>query len=412
MFHLFRNALTSISGNRMRAGLTLLGIAIGIAAVMLITSLGTSARELILGEIRGLGAETFVVQGGKEVSGFEDISQTLLSDSLKERDLEALRKKANAPHIVGIMPIVVVPGAVTSATDAFYGQTIGADAEFMADVYDLYPAEGVLFGEEEVRSMASVAVIGSRVRTELFGEESAIGEKITLGNKKFRVIGVLPEKGDVAFLNFDDLVVVPYSTAQRSVLNISHYLEFVIRVDDAAHMDATVADVKATLRETHRIEEGEDDDFKVRTPAALIDQVGSILTILTVFLSSVVAIALVVGGVGVMNITLVAVTERTKEIGLRKAVGATERDILLQFLTEAVVLSVFGGVIGVAAGALLSLGASVLLRAFVSASWTFVFPIGAAALSLVVASVVGLVFGIYPARTAARKNPIEALRYE
>lgn len=412
MHYLVINAFHSIIANRMRAGLTLLGIAIGIAAVILITSLGTSTSELILGEIRGLGADTLVVQGGREVSGFEDFSETLLSDSLKERDLEALRKRGNAPHIEEVMPIVIVPGAVTSATDAFSGQTIGADADFMSRVYDLFPAEGVLFGEEEIRQLASVAVIGSRVREELFGNEEAIGEKITVGGKKFRVIGVLPPKGDVAFLNFDDLVIVPYTTAQRTVLNISHYFEFVVRVDDPKNMDITVTDVKATLRETHNLEEGEESDFKVRTPAALIEQIGTVLSILTVFLSSVVAIALVVGGVGVMNITLVAVTERTREIGLRKAVGATERDILLQFLGETILLASLGGFIGIVLGAVFSLGAAVILRAFVNSAWTFVFPLDAALLSLCVSGLVGLVFGIYPARKAAHKNPIEALRYE
>lgn len=410
--HAVRLAFRGVTAKPSRMFLTLLGIAIGVAAVMLVVSMGNSTQELILGEIRGLGADTFVVQAGREVEGPNDFTETLLSDSLKERDVDALLKKANAPHITDVAPLVVVAGSVSYGNDTFQPQIIGGSAEFFAEVYDVYPEVGIPFGEDEIKQKAFEAVIGYKVKQELFGESNALGEKITIKGQKFRVTGVLPKKGQVAFVNFDDTIIIPYSTAQTYLLGITHFFEFVIRVDDPANLARTVNDVEVTLRESHRLEAGDTNDFKVRTPEALIEQVGTILSILTIFLSSVVGIALVVGGVGIMNIMLVSVAERTREIGLRKAIGATDGDILMQFLLEAVLLTLFGGAVGVIAGGFIAYGASSAIRHFTSLSWTFVFPFTAAIGALAFSCVIGLVFGIYPARKASRKSPMEALRYE
>jgi putative ABC transport system permease protein len=408
----FDLAFNGLLSKPSRTFLTLLGIAIGVAAVILITSLGNSTKELVLGEIRGLGADTFVVQAGGEREGPNDFTETLLSDSIKTRDLEALEKRANAPHITTVSPVVIVTGSVSYGNETARPEITGGNAAFFAEVYDAVPTKGVSFGEEEIKQRAFVAVIGAKVAEELFGNNDPIGEKITIKNQKFRVVGVMPKKGQVGFINFDETIFIPYSTAQTYLLGINHFFQLIIQVDDPANLARTTRDVEATLRDVHRLEAGDANDFKIRTPEALMKQIGTILDVLTIFLSGVVAIALVVGGIGIMNMMLVSVTERTREIGLRKAVGATDGDILSQFLVEAILLTFFGGVVGVVSGGALAYGASVAISAFTSLKWTYTFPYSAALLALLFSVVIGLVFGLYPARKASKKSPMEALRYE
>jgi len=223
---------------------------------------------------------------------------------------------------------------------------------------------------------------------------------------------VLPPKGQSAFFNVDEVVIVPYTTAQTYVLGIDYYNEVMVRVTDPDVVDESVYDITATLRERHNITDPTKDDFFVVTQQGVVDQISVILNILTLFLSSVVAISLVVGGIGVMNIMLVSVTERTREIGLRKALGAHNRDILLQFLIEAVLLTGAGGVIGIILGTALSYLAGIGVAQALSVSWEFAFPYMAAIEGVGVSALVGVVFGIYPARKASKKSPIEALRYE
>lgn len=407
-----RTAVSGVTSHKSRSALTILGIVIGITAIILIVSIGAGAKNLILGEISGLGAETLVLRPGREPSGPTDLPQTLFADSIKARDAEALLRKDNTPHIASLMPVVVVSGSVSFAGETYRPQIMGGDAEFLAASFDVYPSVGALFGESEIRDRASVAIIGSKVKEELFGNADAVGESITVKDRKFKVIGVFPKKGQIAFLNIDDLVIVPYTTAQIYLAGIDHYNEIIIKAETPELVARTVRDVEFTIRELHGITDPDKDDFYVETQQNLVDQIQRILGILTTFLSLVVAIALVVGGIGVMNIMLVSVTERTREIGLRKAVGATNREILTQFLLEAIILTASGGVIGIILGGMFSLIASVILTQFLDLAWSFSFPISAAFLGLGVSSLVGLIFGIYPARQASKKSLIEALRYE
>ena len=328
--HAMRIALKGVEAKPSRMALTLLGIAIGIASVILIVSLGSGAERLILGEISGLGADTIVVQPGKEPEGPSDIGATLLTKSLTERDVDALKRQSNVPHLVSIMPLVAVPGSVSFESETYTGQILGANAEFFGEVFHKSPAQGVLFGEAEINDLAAVAVIGAKVKQELFGDSDALNESITIGGKKFRVTGILGAEGQVAFIDFDTLIIVPHSTAKRYLLGITHFNEFIIKIDDPVNVARSVYDIEATLRETHDLDADDELDFTVRTQQALMEQISTIISTLTIFLAAMVAIALIVGGIGIMNIMLVSVAERTKEIGLRKAVGATERDILLQ----------------------------------------------------------------------------------
>jgi len=410
---LLKIAYTALITNKSRAGLTILGVVIGIASIMLVVSIGRGAEALILNEISGLGSETVVIRPGKEPEGPTDFADTLYSHSLTERDFQALQNRSNVPHLVSISPAFFIPGGVSFQGETFNTPTIlGISAEFFSGTFNIFPEEGAVFTDEDIQNRASITVIGEEVKDELFGESDAIGEFIQIRGRKFRVVGVFPKKGQVAFFNVDELVLVPPTTAQTYILGISHYHEFITKVDDPDNVPKTVADIEATLRANHGIEDPDDDDFFVETQQALVDQIKVIVGALTAMLSSIVAIALVVAGVGLMNIILVSVTERTREIGLRKSLGAREKDILWQFLIEAVLLTSVGGVIGIILGTGLAFVASIILTNVVGIEWTFIFPWSATFIAVLVSVGVGLVFGVYPARVAAKKNPIEALRYE
>jgi len=410
--HLTKTAYQGIVTHRGRSLLTVLGVVIGIAAIMAIVSLGTTAQKLIENEISGFGAELVVLRPGKQPSGPTDFAGTLLSDSVRERDVNAILQKGNVPHAKDASPVVLVPGSVSYRGDTYTGQTLGWSAEFMSSMLDVVPSEGTLFSESDIAGRAKVAVIGNKVRIELFGEADPIGENIEIKGVRFRVVGAFPAHGQGALFNVDELIIIPYTSAQTYILGTSHFNEVIILADGAQYVEDTKQDVIDTIRTLHRIDDPAKDDFYVDTSEGMLAQINTILGALTAFLSAVVAIALVVGGIGVMNIMLVSVTERTREVGLRKALGARRRDILLQFLLEAVFITAFGGVIGILFGTILSLLGSFVLASAFGFAWDFVFPFGAALLGIAVSVGVGLVFGIYPARKASLKSPIEALRYE
>ncbi len=408
--HAFKLAAIGLKANKSRTLLTILGIVIGIAAIILIMSLGQGAQNLILAQVQGLGSNTVAVIPGRQPSGPSDFAQ-IFSDSLKEKDFTALKDKSNVPTAATIMP-VVFGSQGSSYGDETYRLTIFGVSDVFPKIFKIVPDKGAFFTQEDVQGLSESVIIGSKVKDELFGASDALGERIKINNRPFRVVGVLPKKGQVSFFNFDDMAIMPYTTAQKYILGIKYFHRFIIEADLQQNIERTAADVKLTLRESHNITDTAKDDFFVQTQADLASSLGLITSILTLFLVSVASISLLVGGVGIMNIMLVSVTERTREIGLRKAVGATEKNILTQFLLEAITLTSLGGVAGIFVGALLSFLISIVLSRAIGADWHFIFPWSAALVGLVVSGSVGLIFGIYPARQASRKDPIEALRYE
>ncbi len=406
--HTLRFALASIRVNQARSFLTILGIVIGVASIIIIMSLGQGAQGLILSEVNQMGAETVVILPGDMTD-----PSVIFSDSLTNRDITALRRKTNVPNLSDLMPVVVVPGGL-----AYRGETyrpaymIGAIAEFFGSTFNVYPSPGTIFSDMDVQNRSRVVIIGSKVKEELFGASDALGERITIKDTQFRIIGVYPKTGQRSMFDIDDLVLMPYTTAQTYLLGTNYFHRIIAKADSPSSVERLEHDIVATLRESHGLHPGQKDDFSVMTQQGLIDQISTIMLILTSFLASVVAISLVVGGIGVMNIMLVSVTERTQEIGLRKALGATRRTILRQFLWEAIVLTTTGGVIGIIVGAFISFVASLVLAKVVADGWAFTFPVEAAILGVLVSAGVGVIFGLYPAKRAADKSPIEALRYE
>ena len=410
----FFTALGGLKTNRGRSALSILGIIIGVAAVIGVMSVGQGAQSLVLSQIQGLGSNLIIVMpgGSAEEKGRPSLSMGVLTiKTLTRDDVEALSQKSNAPFIEEVMPIVAGQAVVTYGGEERKTNFIGATAN-LPQVNDSYPVEGRFFTENEEKGMTRVAVLGSKVREKLFGESEAIGQRIKVNRRGFKVIGVMEEKGARGIEDLDDQIYIPLSTAQKQILGINYLNAMMVKVENEELIDQTVSDIKTTLRIHHNISDPSKDDFTVRSQKEFAETIGAVTGIFTILLACVAAISLAVGGIGIMNIMLVSVTERTREIGLRKAVGARKSDILTQFLLEAVLLTLTGGILGIAFGALLSWGASLIFGYFLKASWGFLLPLNAIALGVGVSVMIGLIFGIYPAHKAAQLSPIEALRYE
>ncbi len=407
--HTFTTAFTGLTTNRSRSALTILGIVIGITAIMLVVSLGAGAQELILGQVQGLGTNTIAVIPGREPSGPSDVA-FLFSDSLKEKDVTALKNKANVPGLKSLMPTVFGAGSASYNSNTYQTSIFGA-TDLMVEIFDLHP-QGEFFSADNVSSRSDVVVLGSKIAIKLFEDEMPLDKKIKIKGRNFKVIGVLPETGGGSLFNFDDMVLVPYTTAQDYITGKKSFNRLIIQAYTDKDVPVTAEDIKITLRDSHGITDPDKDDFTVQTQQDLANRLSTITNALTYFLVAVASIALFVGGVGIMNIMLVSVTERTREIGLRKALGATDKDILTQFLLEAVLLTAIGGLVGIILGASLAFIIAIALSKGLGVNWTFVFPWLGAFLGLSVSALIGLIFGGYPARQASKKSPIEALRYE
>jgi putative ABC transport system permease protein len=398
-----RIALKALGTNKLRTSLTMLGMIIGVAAVITMVALGTGAQSEIEDQVRSAGTNMILVNAGNWSVGGVRQGQGMAT-SLTVEDAAAI---AALPGVQYISPGVNTRSQVIAGNQNWSTRIEGTDVD-MPLIRSWPTVYGSYFTPQDVSSAAKVAVLGSVVADTLFGERvDPTGQVIRIRNQPFRVAGVMASKGQSAMgQDQDDVVFAPYTTVQKKLLGIQHLQNITVSAASGAQTLTTADEIANTLRFRHKIPPGEPDDFMVRT----LEEMASVRTettrTLTALLVSIAGVSLLVGGIGIMNIMLVSVTERTREIGLRMAIGARGRDVLLQFLVEAIVISLFGGLVGILLGFGLSAGIRELLE------WPTVVPPDAIATAFGFAAGTGVFFGFYPARKAARLDPIEALRYE
>ena len=407
---IFRIAWRALAKNKMRAGLTVLGVVIGIAAVTTMVSLGQSAGALVQSQFEGLGTNVILVF--PETRRRQGVS----SNSVKLNARDAVAMGLECPSILAASPIVGAAGQVIyGSANATPNDMLGVSEDYLI-VRNWGVRSGEFFTDRDVSSANKVCVIGHTLVAKLFQTEDPIGSTVRVKNIPFRVVGVLEKKGaNMVGQDQDNILLMPYTTVRKRLQGseFDNVHAIMASARSMALMAQAQAETDQLLLERHRIQAGEPRDFKVANTTEIANVLGMITGTLTLMLSSIAGISLVVGGVGIMNIMLVSVTERTREIGIRMAVGATPGDILKQFLVEAVMLSCVGGMIGFALGVAASIGMVTLINAFTSGTkWTHQVSLTAAVVAFLFAAAVGVFFGFYPAKRASQLDPIDALRYE
>ncbi|MCX7823564.1 MAG: ABC transporter permease [Syntrophobacterales bacterium] len=401
ILNMLRIAWREIRRNIMRSFLTILGIVIGVAAVVTMVTIGKGATEQVRRQIASMGSNVLIITPGKRFGHGQPFGANI---PFKEADAEAIARD--------ITSVAAVAPVSSQALTAVYGnqnwttQVTGTTNDYFT-VTNRRLKRGRLFDETELRNGASVCVIGETVRRMLFGSTDGLGEMIRFQKFSCEVIGILEVKGQTATgIDQDDFVATPLRTYQRRVSGNQNVATIMVSIQDGVPTEKAQSDIARLMRERRRLRPGDEDNFTVMDMKEIAKMLTSTTELLTTLLGSVAAVSLLVGGVGIMNIMLVSVTERTREIGLRLAIGATEEEVLFQFLIEAVVLSAFGGIIGILVAIVASLGLTKMMQV------PYEFQLGINVLAFLFSAVIGVIFGFVPARLAAKLNPIEALRHE
>ena len=396
-------AALSLVANKLRTLLTMLGIIIGVASVIAMTSVGMGVKKNVVDSISRLGSNLLMVMSGSSNRGGPRGAAGTVT-TLTYDDAKAIKNK--------IKDVAYVSPTVQSSYQVVYGHenwnttVTGVIPEYV-DIQSLTMKSGLFFTDHDVEVRSRVAVIGTTVATNLFGEVNPVGKKIRIGNAPYTIIGLIASKGQSSMgQDQDDIVLIPLTTAQERLIGITYVRSINVQVADADKMDQVQAQIENLLRQRHRIQKDAEDDFNVRNLTSLMETMSETTTMITLLLGSIAGISLIVGGIGIMNIMMVSVTERTREIGIRKAIGATYNNVMLQFLIESTMISVIGGIIGIFFG----VGLAQAISKF--GNFTTVISVASIIASFGFSLFVGIVFGMLPARKAAKLDPIDALRYE
>ncbi|MFA6355267.1 MAG: ABC transporter permease [Candidatus Paceibacterota bacterium] len=419
-----KTTIKDLLARKGRSLLTILGIVIGVAGVIIIISLGAGAQSLVVGQVTKLGSNLVGILPGKSnENGPPTAVFGVQIKTLKLSDIDAIKNKSKVPNVTEVASFVSSNITIIAGRESVDTKFTATDGSYTR-IQNTEMIKGIFFTDEEANSGANVIVLGYDVAKALFPNGNEIGQIVKIkvpdnnpldtnvsNSIPFRVIGVQKKLGTVTFQNQDDQVFIPFSIGQRKILGID-YIQFArIKIDDAINVKVAMEDIKRVLREQHRIHDIENDDFSVRDLADALKLLTGITDTLRIFLALMAGISLVVGGIGIMNIMLVTVSERTREIGLRKAIGATQANIRNQFLLESIVLTFTGGIFGIILGIIVSYLVAIGAR-FAGYDWAFIISPFAVILAVTVSILTGIVFGLYPALKAARLDPIEALRYE
>jgi len=399
-YDLLKEALKSIAVNKLRSGLTVLGIIIGITAVISMLSIGEGAKRQLAQSIESLGSNQLTIFPGVVQPGRGIVSSGRgAAQSLKMRDVEIVRKiegvKEVSPEISRRFQIVSPGGKNISSL------VLGVTPDYLK-VRNAKVKEGIFFQKNDLNK---VAILGPTVAQDLFGEENPVGKNIKINKIRFKVIGILEERGNVGFFNLDDLILVPISVMQKTLADTEYLSQITVQAESSEVVESLKEEITQVLIKEHKVP-ANNPDFSVVSSQQFLNTFNALINTMTIFLSSIAAISLIVGGIGIMNMMLTSVTERIKEIGLRKSIGAKKREILFQFLIESIVLTLIGGIFGIILGILLSVGVSKFANITSEISLYSIF------LSITFSTLVGIIFGFLPAKKAADLNPIEALRYE
>lgn len=402
--NLLKIAFKALANNKLRGFLTMLGIIIGVASVITMLAIGQGSKKSIQAQISEMGSNMIMIHPGGDMRGGVRLNADDM-ESLKLEDFEDIRSKTSF--------VTYVSPAVNSAGQAIYGANntpttvYGVNMDYL-EIRRYRIEDGESFDDQDIRTAAKVCLVGKTVVDELFTEgQNPVGKVIRFGTIPLRIIGVLESKGYNSMgMDQDDLIIAPYTTVQKRILAITHLQEIICSAVTEDYTEEAIGEITEILRTNHRLKETDDDDFSIRSQQELSSMMTSTTDMMTVLLAAVAGISLLVGGIGIMNIMYVSVTERTREIGLRMSIGAKGRDILAQFLIESILISVTGGLIG----ALLGIGAAFLVN--VLASYPIYIQLWSVILSFAVCTVTGVFFGWYPAKKAAGLDPIEAIRYE
>ncbi len=406
-------SLKNLIASKVRSFLTVLGVVIGVASVIIIFSIGLSAQELILDQIRNVGSNlVMIIPGGSDEDGPPAALFGISITSLTYEDLEQLLKKNKVAGVENGAGYVMGTAKISSDTRDLSRSFSGTTASYI-DVENATIESGRFFTKDEERNMTRVVVLGSTVASELFDGRDPLGKVIEIKDQNFTIIGVLKERGSAAMgmSNQDESVIIPLKTAQKLLLGIDHLALIRLKATNEKSVDLLKASATATLREQHNIENASNDDFTINDQATALELVGNITDVLRYFLLAIGTISLIVGGVGIMNIMLIAVNQRVREVGVRRAVGAKKVDILIQFIVESATVSLAGGVIGILLGIFIAFITAIIINAM-GYNWQFLLSLNSIIVAVIISLGIGLVFGVYPARKASKISPMESLRYD